>query len=83
MPYRQREFFFSRFFLSWTSFEVFIEFVTILLLFLWVLCFFGPKTCGILAPQPEIKPTPPALEDEVLTTGPPGSPPKGLYKKVI
>ena len=28
--------------------------------------------CGILAPQPEIKPTPPALEGKVLTTGPPG-----------
>ena len=27
---------------------------------------------GILAPQLGIKPTPPALEDEILTTGPPG-----------
>ena len=26
------------------------------------------KVCGILAPQPEIEPTPPASEDEVLTT---------------
>ena len=31
--------------------------------------FFGHKACGILAPQPGIKPTPPALEGEVLTTG--------------
>ena len=34
----------------------------------WV---FGPEACGILAPQPGIKLAPPALEDEVLTTGPP------------
>ena len=34
--------------------------------------FFGPKACGILAPQPGMEPTPPALEGEVLTTGPPG-----------
>ena len=33
--------------------------------------FFDPKTCGILAPQPGIKPTPPALQGKVLTTGPP------------
>ena len=39
-----------------------------------VLCFgfFGQEACGILAPQPEIEPAPPALEGEVLTTGPPG-----------
>ena len=34
--------------------------------------FFGPKACGILAPRPGIKPAPPALEGEVLTTGLPG-----------
>ena len=34
--------------------------------------FFGHKACGILALQPGIKPTPPALEGKVLTTGPPG-----------
>ena len=34
--------------------------------------FFGPKACGILAPPPGIKPIPPALEDEALTTGLPG-----------
>ena len=28
--------------------------------------------CGILDPHPGIKPTPPALEGAVLTTGPPG-----------
>ena len=29
---------------------------------------FGHKACGILAPQSVIKPAPPALEGEVLTT---------------
>ena len=33
---------------------------------------FGHEACGILAPQPGIEPTPPALEGEVLTTGPSG-----------
>ena len=31
--------------------------------------FFGPKAHRILAPQPGIEPTPPALEGKVLTTG--------------
>ena len=35
----------------------------------WV---FGPEACWILAPQPSIEPTTPALEGEVLTTGPSG-----------
>ena len=35
----------------------------------WVL---GHEVCGILAPRPGIEPTPPPLEGEVLTTGPPG-----------
>ena len=34
--------------------------------------FFGHKACRILAPQPGIESAPPALEGEVLTTGPPG-----------
>ena len=34
--------------------------------------FFGCKSWGILAPQSGIEPTPPALEDEVVITGPPG-----------
>ena len=49
--------------------KVFIEFVTILLLF--YILVFGHETCGILAPQPGIKLAPSALEGEVLTTGPP------------
>ena len=35
-------------------------------------CSFGSEVCGILAPRPGIEPAPPTLEDEVLTTGPPG-----------
>ena len=37
------------FFSTWTIFEIFIEFVTILFLF-YVLFFFGHDTCGLLAP---------------------------------
>ena len=37
--------------------------------------FSGPEACGILAPQPRIKPGLPALEGEVYTTGPPGKSP--------
>ena len=62
---------FFRFFLCGPFFKVFIAFVTILLLF-YVLVFFGPEACGILAPGPGIEPVLPALEPEVLTTGPPG-----------
>ena len=35
----------------------------------WV---FGHEAYGILALQPGVKPAPPALEGEVLITGPPG-----------
>ena len=48
------------FFLMWTIFKGFIEFVAILLQF-YFLFFFGHEACGILAPQPGIKPTSPAL----------------------
>ena len=34
--------------------------------------FGGQKACGILGAQPGIKPTPSALEGEVLATEPPG-----------
>ena len=47
----------------WTVFKVFIESVTTLLWFL------GHAASGILAARPGIKPTPPALEGEVLVTG--------------
>ena len=47
---------------------MFIEVVTILLLFHVLV--FGSKECGTLVLPPEIKPTPHALEGEVLTTKP-------------
>ena len=50
----------------WTIFKVFTEFVTVFLLFS-VLVFLATRR-GILAPQPGIEPTTPALEGEVLTT---------------
>ena len=37
-----------------------------------MICFFCREACGILAPLPGIKPTPPSLEGEALTTGPGG-----------
>ena len=40
--------------------------------FCFIFWFLGHEACGILAHHPGIKPAPPALEDEVLTTGPPG-----------
>ena len=55
----------------WTIFKVFIEFVTVLFLF-YVWGFFGCEACEILAPRPGTEPASPALEGEILTTGPPG-----------
>ena len=34
--------------------------------------FFGPEAYGILALEPELEPVSPALEDEILPTGPSG-----------
>ena len=34
--------------------------------------FFGHEACGILVSRQGIEPTSPALEGEILTTGPPG-----------
>ena len=42
--------------------------------FFFKICFFGQEACGILPPCPGIKPTFPALEGEILTTGPPEVP---------
>ena len=56
----------------WVILKVFIEFVSLLLLF--YILFFGHKGYGILTLGPGIKPSPPALEGEFLTTGPPGKP---------
>ena len=46
--------------------------VIILLLLFFMFWFLGHETCGILALQLGFKSAPPALEGEVLTTGPPG-----------
>ena len=43
-----------------------------MILFYVFLQFFGHEAHGILAPQPKIRPAHPALEGEVLATGPPG-----------
>ena len=39
-------------------FKIFIKFVTILLLFFYLLFVFGQEECGILAPRAGIEPTP-------------------------
>ena len=49
--------------------------------FCFMFWFFGREACGILAPRLGIKPAPPALEGEVLTTGPPGKSPAHLLLK--
>ena len=62
-------FFYSVFlcvFLTWAIFKVFIEFVTILLLFYALV--FGHESRGILALWPGMEPQPPALGGKVLTT---------------
>ena len=41
--------------------------------------FFGHEALGTLTPWPRIEPAPPALEGEVLTTGPPGKSQELLY----
>ena len=63
-------FFFFFFFFNVAHFKVFIAFVTLLLL-LFMFWFFGSGACGVLAPEPGIRPTPPALEGEVSPTRPP------------
>ena len=67
-------------------FEDFIEFAVTLLLFYDFVLFFlegvGQEVCGVLAARPGIKPTTPALEGQVLTTGPPGKFPFALFKSL-
>ena len=53
--------------------KVFIEFVTILLLFFMFWSFGHPRARGISAPRPRIESAPPALEGKVLTAGAPGT----------
>ena len=38
----------------------------------YILSLWGCESCGILAPQPGIEPTPSALEGEIPSAGPPG-----------
>ena len=56
----------------WTIFKVFIEFVTILLLFFLCFVFLVWRHVGSFLPDQGLNPHLPALEGEVLTTGPPG-----------
>ena len=56
-----------------TIFKVFIEFLQYCFCFMF--WFLGREACGISAPRQGVEPIPPALEGEVLTTGPPGKSP--------
>ena len=79
-----RVFFFLKiFFFMWTIFKVFIESVTILLLFYVCLFVFCCKACRILAPQPRIELTTPALEGEALIAGLPGMSLLGSFLKSL
>ena len=60
----------SFFLLLLTILKVFVEFVTIFLLFYALFFFFSHQTWEILSPWPGIKPALPALEGGILTTGP-------------
>ena len=70
--YKWNFFRFFFFFPIWTIFKVFVEFITIFYFVFWL---FGHKAYGIFAPKPGVEPAPPAVESEVLTTGPPGRAP--------
>ena len=47
--------------------------------FSFMFCFFWPRGIWILAHRPGIELTPPALEGEVLTTGPSRKSPEGIF----
>ena len=65
-------FFFKIFFCVWIIYFFFKSLLNLLqYCFCFVFWFFDPEACGILAPQPGIEPESPALQGEVLTTGPP------------
>ena len=49
----------------------------------YVLVFWSRGMWALSSLQPGIEPAPPALEDEVLTTGPPGKSLNAFYKKSI
>ena len=66
---------FLKAFLYVDHFKVFIESVTTLFL-LFMFWVFGHEACGILVPQPRIKPAPPVLEGEFISVAgaPAGTP---------
>ena len=43
---------------------------------------FDQEVYWILAPRPGIEPAPPALQGEVLTTGPPGKSPSSFWGRI-
>ena len=49
--------------------------------FCFIFWVFGPELCGILAPWSEVKPVPPALEGDFLTTGPPAKSKEVQFKR--
>ena len=59
------------FVLMWSIFKVFLNLLQYCFCFMF--WFSGHEACGILAPQPGIKSTSPALEGKVLTTRPLGN----------
>ena len=46
-------------------------------------CVFDHEECGILAPRPGTEPVSPALESEILTTGPPRTSPDVILTWVV
>ena len=54
---------------SWTQLSELNWFNLLQYCFCFIFWFFSREAHGILAPQPEIEPSPPALAGEVLTTG--------------
>lgn len=66
---------------SWILFflKLSLYWICTILLMLFMSWFLGHRAYGILAPRPGVKPTPSALEGEVLTTGPAGKSPAEFF----
>ena len=60
-------------------FKVFIEFVTILLVFYDYVYVFDPEACQISASRSKIEISSPVLEGKVSTTAPPGKSPDSYF----
>ena len=72
--------FLSFLFWMWT---IFLSLLNLLqYCFCFMFWFLGHEACGILASCPGIKPAPPALEGEVLTTEPPGKSPRSCIVEI-